>query len=274
MESLRDKAHSGNKSLNNILTLLLFTSHGLKGIHMIALACVDIVFYDQYALYEQMWKRHPLCMLLNMFSYTLFLVSVFVFLVIAYMRMIACVFPFKLGSMAASAPIWTIIIFLFVSFGVSYIPHSGAIGSYIGKPQMALGFGLILPVVMRGQYVWSLLGYVAPVVVMLSVASAFQLACICALTRRPETLNQCSKNLPQRQRSVVRCVATLILPLCCHMPLLLLHIASIFVTYLSPHTTLAATVLTLFVDSVGRAILYVVITPDFISYVLKCKRSI
>ncbi len=105
-EAPRDRIHSDNKNLNNIVNLVLFVCHGLKGIHMITLVCVDIAFHDQYALYEQIWKRHSLCMLLNMFSYTLFLVSMFVFLISTYMRMIACVYPFKLGSVSAFRPIW------------------------------------------------------------------------------------------------------------------------------------------------------------------------
>ena len=272
MESLRDKTRAGHKNLNNSLNLLLFACHCFKGVHMITLACVDIVLHDQYALYEQKWKRHPLCMLLNMFSYTLYIVSVFVSLLIAYMRMIACVYPFKLGSTSTSKPLWAILLFLFVSFGVSYIPYSGLIGSHIGEPQMTLGFALILPINMYGHYFWSLLGYVTPVVVMLSVSSGFQLACIHTLTRRPEELNQSSDTLPSRQKSVARCVTTLILPLCCHMPLLLLHVVGIFGIDFSPHITLAMAVLTLSVYSLGGAILYLVITPHFISCILKRKR--
>ncbi len=265
--ALRDKTHSGNKSLNNILNLFLFVCHGLNGIHMITLACVDIVLHDQYALYEQKWRRHPLCMLLNMFSYILMLVSIFVFLLVTYLRMIACVYSFKLGSISASRPIWAIIIFLLFSFGVCYIPYSGIGGAHIDEPQMALGFGLILPIRMHDQYWWSLLGYVTPVAVMLCVSSTFQVACIRVLSRRSKTLNQCSKALSSRRRSVVMCIATLILPLCCQLPLLLLHVASIFGVEYSPYITLAATVATLNVYSVASAILYVIITPEFIAYI-------
>ncbi len=140
MKSLRVMAPSGNTSINDILSVLLFTCHGFKGIHMVTLVCVETVLYNEYALYEQMWKRNPLCMLLNMFSYTIWLVSIFVFLLASYMRMLACVYPFKLGSVSASRPIWAIIAFFLVSFGVSYIPYSGIIGSHIDEPQMALGF--------------------------------------------------------------------------------------------------------------------------------------
>ena len=273
-ESLRDKIHSGSRSPNNILNIFLFVCHGLKGIHMITLACADIVLSDQYALYEQTWKRHPLCMLLNMFSYTLLLVSIFIFLLATFMRMIACVYPFKLSSMSTSRPICATIIFLLVCFGVSYIPHSGIIGSYIDEPHMTVGFGLILPIMMHQEYWWSLLGYVTPVAVMLCIASAFQLACIRALARRPETLNKCSKNLSSRRRSVMRCIATLILPLCCQVPLLLLHISSIFGAEYSPYITLTATLVTLNVYSVASAILHVGITPDFIAKILPQKRNI
>ncbi len=274
MKSLRAKAHSRNKNVNNILNLFLFICHGAKGIHMMALVCADIVLHDQYSLYEQIWKRHPLCMLLNMFSYVLMLVSIFVVLLIAYMRMIACVYPFKLGSISAFGPICTMIIFLCVSSGVSYIPFSGIMGSIINEPQLVLGFGLILPIRMHGQHAWSLLSYVIPVIIMVCVSSAFQLACIRALSRRSETLNQSSNVLPHRQRSVARCIATLVLTLCCQLPLLLLHIAGIFGVVFSPHVTVGASVLTLYVYSVVSAILYVGITPDFISYILPLKPPI
>ncbi len=265
LESLRAKA---GKNLNSILNLFLFICHGLKGIHMITLACVDVVFYDQYALYEQMWKRHPLCMLSNMFSYTLFLMSIFVFLLTNYVRMVACVYPFKLANVSASQPIWSIMIFLIICLGISYIPHSGIIGSHVDEPQLTLGFGLILPTIMYGHYVWSLLGFVTPVFIMMCVSSAFQVACIRALSRRSESLNQHSKTLPQRRSSVLRCIAILMLPLCCQMPLLLLHVASMLGTEFSAQVTLSTTVLTLLFYSIVNAILYVVITPDFISYII------
>ncbi len=273
-EALRYRIHSGNKNLNNTVNLLLFVCHALKGIHMITLACVDMVLHDQYALYEQMWKRNPLCMLLNMFSYALLLVSIFVFLVATYLRMIACVYPFKLGSMSTSRPMWTIMIFLCVCFSVSYIPYSGIIGGHIDEPHMTLGLALILPTRMHGQYTWSLLGYVIPVAVMLCVSSAFQLACIRALTRRPKTLNQCSKRLPHRRRSVMRCIATLFLPLCCQMPFLLLHVATILGVEHSPYIALPATVVTLLVNTVVNSVLYVVVTPDFIAYTMSSEGSI
>ncbi len=236
---------------------------------MITVVGVDIVLDDQYALYEQMWKSHPLCLLLNMFSYTLLLVSIFLFLIATYMRMIACVYPFKLGNMSASPVIWAIIIFLCLSLGVSYIPHSSVVGSHIDEPQLTLGFGLILPIRMYGQYTWSLLGYVIPVAIMLCVSSAFQLACIHALTKPSAMLNQSSKTLPHRRsKSVIRCIATLILSLCCHVPLLLLHVASIVGVEHSPYISLAATLVTLLVNAVVNAILYVAITPDFIVYIV------
>ncbi len=195
------------------------------------------------------------------------------------MRRIACVYPFKLADVSTSKPIWAIIIFLFICLGVSYIPHSGIIGSHVDELQMALGFGLILPIMMHGHYAWSLLGYVTPVFIMLCVSSVFQVACIRTLTRRSETLNQHSKTLPQRQRSVWRCIAILMLPwlpLCCQMPLLLLHIAnkkkvSMFGIEFSSQVALSTTVLTVLVYSIVCATLYVVITPEFISYTLASK---
>lgn len=71
LESFKDKPHSRNtnKNLSSILNLILFICHGLMGIHMLTLVCVDIVFYNQYVLHEQMWKIHSPCIMLIMFSY-------------------------------------------------------------------------------------------------------------------------------------------------------------------------------------------------------------
>ncbi len=66
--------------------------------------------------------------------------------------------------------------------GISYTPNSGIIGSHMDEPQLLLGLGLILPIMLHGHYAWSLLGYVVPVAVMLCVSSVLQLACIRALT--------------------------------------------------------------------------------------------
>ncbi len=247
--------------------------HGVKGMHLITLACAHIILHDQYALYEQIWKSHPLCMLLNMFSYTSFLMSVFVSLLVTYLRMIACVYPFKLSKISLPQPILSILIFLCVSFGISYMPYSGIIFSHIDEPQLTLGLGLIPPIMKHGHYTWSLLGYVVPVAVMLFMFSVLQLACIRALTRQSKMLNRCSMTPPHRRRPLLRCVAMLILPLFCQMPLLLLHLASMFGAVLSTRVAFTVTVLVLNVHSVIRAVEHVGITPDFISYILKEKKK-
>ena len=175
----QDKGRSRNSNLNDILNMLLFICHGIKGIHSIILACVDIVLRDYYALHEEMWQRHALCILLNMLSYTFLLMPVFVSLLISCVRMIACVFPFHLAIVSVSKPIICATgIFLCTFLTVSYLPHSrtGILGT--DESHVALGFGLILPTTVHGQYMRSLLCYVFPLVTMLLISSAFNIACI------------------------------------------------------------------------------------------------
>ncbi len=56
------------------------------------------------------------------------------------------------------------------------------------------------------------------------------------------------------------------------MPLLLLHLASMFGAVLSPRVEFAVTVLVLHVHSMISTVEHVGITPDFISYILKEKK--
>ncbi len=257
---------------NDILNLLLFICHGLKAIHVITLVCVDFAFHGYYALHEEKWKRHPLCILLNMLLYTLVLVTMFLSLLSSYARMMACAFPFHLLSVKLAKMIWAAVIFLSVTLCVSYLPHSGIDGSHVNEPHHALGFSLVLPVIKRGQPMWSVFGYVFPMTTMLMVSCAFQITSIRVLLKKPRQLETPSMSLSNRRRSAARCIVILILPLCCHIPLLVLHIAAASGVELRPYLSVVVMLSTLTLYSILDAILYVVITPVFIDFSLRCLR--
>ncbi len=259
------KGGSRNSNLNDILNLLLFICHGVKCVHSIILACVDIVFHDYYALCEEMWKRHAFCIFLNMLPYTFLLMSVFVYLLISCVRMIACVFPFRLGIVSVSKPIiCATVIFLCTSLTVSYLPHRrmGILGT--NESYVALGFGLILPTTIHGQNVRSLLCNVLPLVTMLLLSSAFNIACIHTIFQKTRELNESPNLLSRRRGSVIRCIAALVLPLCCQLPFILLHVFAVSGIQFSSAMSVAATLFTLYGYSIINAVLYVAITPDFI----------
>ncbi len=266
----RDKGGSRNRNLNAVLNVLLFICHGIKGIHSIILACVEIVLRDYYALHEEMWKRHALCILLNMLPYTFLLVSIFVSLLISCVRMIACVFPFRMAIVSVSKPITcATVIFLCTSLTVSSLPHSrtGILDS--NESHVALGFGLILPTMMHGQYVRSLLCNVFPLVTMLILSSAFHIACILTLFQKTRDLKNKSPNVSSGRRgSIIRCIASLILPLCCQLPLIILHVVVASGIQFSPAISVTATLFTLYGYPIINAVLYVIITPDFIHCIL------
>ncbi len=264
-----DQGRSRNRNLSDILSLVLFICHAMKGIHSISLACVDIVLRDYYALHEEMWKRHALCIILNMLPYTLLLMSIFVSLLISCMRMIACVFPFHLAIVSVSKPIiCATVIFLCISLTVSYLPHSrtGILGT--NESHIALGFGFILPTIIHGKYV-VLLCYVFPLVTMLLLSSAFNIACIQSLVQKTWELNESPNALSRRRGSVIRFIAALILPLCCQLPLMILHAVAASGIQFSPAMSVAATLFTLYGYPIINAVLYVVITPDFLHYICR-----
>ncbi len=271
-DSSYDRTWKRNRNLNNILNLLLFICHGLKGTHSMTLACVDIVFHDHYALHEETWKRHTVCIVLNMLAYALLLVSIFVSLLISYMRMIACVFPFKLATVSVHKPILALVIFLCISLTISYLNYRDMISLYTSEPHVAMGFGVILPSGTHGHFLWSLLGYVVPVVIMLLLSSAFQIACIHALLVKIQTLKASSNIFSHRRGSLVRCIVAVVLPLCCQM--LFLHVAAASGVALSPEVSMAGTLFTLHGYSIISALIYVVITPAFINCILHRMRRI
>ena len=268
----RDKP--SNRNLNNIFSLLVFICHGLKGIHGITLACVDIVFHNYYALHEEMWKGHAICILLNMFSYTSLMAALFLSLLISYTRMVACVFPFRLASVSLTKTVGAAVIFLLITMCVSYLPYSAIGSSNLRDSQMALGFGLILPILTHDQSLWSSLGYVFPSITILFVSSAFQISCIYALCKKPGELKRSLNSLPHRRKSVVRCIAAMVLPLCCQMPLPFLHIAAASNMALPPRVAVAMTLLTLHGYSVINATLHVAMTPAFIDFIWRYTRRI
>ncbi len=264
------KMKSRNRNPSHILNLLLFIFHGLKGVHVIILGGIDFVFHDYYALYEEKWKSHPLCILLNMLSYTLVLVTVFLYLLISFIRMIACAFPFHISNISLTKIVWATVIFVSVTFSAGYLPYSGIDRLHINEKHLALGFGLVIPVAIHGQPLWSLLGYVLPLITILFMSCAFQIICIHALLKRPQELKESLTSLQKRRVSAVRCVVTMVLPLCCHIPLLILHIATALVMEIPPYVSVALTLFTLHVYSVVNTILYVVITPAFIDFSVRC----
>ncbi len=273
-EGSNSKTKGRNRNPSNILNLFLFVSHGLEGIHVIILGGIDFIFHDYYALYEEKWKSHPLCILLNMLSYTLVLVTVFLYLLISCIRMIACAFPFQISNISLTKIIWATVIFVSFTFGTSYLPYSGIDRLYTKEPHLALGFGLVIPVAIHGQPLWSLLGYVLPLITMLLVSCAFQIACIRAILKKPQELKESLTRLQHRRVSAGRCVVTMVLPLCCHIPLLILHVAAASGMEISPHVSVVLTMLTLHVYSLINAILYVFITPAFIDFGVRCLRCI
>ncbi len=268
VKSSQERDKSRNTNLNNILNLLLFICHTLKSVHSISIACVDMVFYDYYALHEGMWKRHPLCIILNMLPYTSLLVSIFVSLLISFMRMIACVFPFHLATVSVSKPICATVIFVCISLSISYLPHTN-IGIWdTNYPHVALGFGLILPIVMHGQSMWTWLGVVFPLGSMLILSSAFQIACIHALLQKARQLKESPNIVLRRRGSIVRCISTLALPLCCHLPLLFLHIVAALDIEFSPDMSMIVTLYTLYSYSIINTVLYIIIAPDYIKCIM------
>ncbi len=260
------------RKLSDGLNLALFVCDGLKAIHLIILVSVDFVFHEYYAIYEQAWKIHPLCILLNMLLYTLVLVTLFLFLLMSSTRMIACAFPFYLPSVSLKEIIWATIIFFSITLSVSYLPYSGISSSHINKAHTALGFGLVIPVVINGQPLWSLLGYVFPMTSMLLVSCVFQLRCICALLKTPKELRESSMTFSKRRGSAVRCIVTMMLPLCCHIPLLILHVVAASNVEFPPSVSVSLTMFTLIVSPIINAIIYIVITPAFIEFSLQCLR--
>ncbi len=266
---------SRGTNLSDMLNITLFLCDSLKAIHMIILAGVDFVFRDYYALHQQKWELHPLCIMLNMLSHTLVLVTVFLSLLISCTRMIACAFPFHLPSVSFRKVIWTTIIFMSVTLSVSFLPYSGISRPHKNELQTALGFGLVLPVIIHKKHsLWSLLGYALPCTTMLFVSCAFHIMSIRALLKKPRELKHSMVKLKNRRGSTVRCIVTLVLSLSCQMPLLILHVAAASDVDFPPDISVAVTMFTLIFSSVVNAILYIPITPAFIELSLGCLRRI
>ncbi len=192
----------------------------------------------------------------------------------SFTRMIACVFPFHLARVSFTKTILSIVVFLLIALSVSYLPYSSIGSSSLKDSRIALGLGLVLPIVTHDQPLWSLLGCVFPLTTILVMSSAFQIMCIRVLCKKQEELKGTgsSNNSSRKHGSIVRCIIALVLPLCCQLPLLFLHIAAALDVEFSPGVSVAVTLLTLHGYPVINVTMFVVITPAFIGFLLRCIR--
>ncbi len=246
--------HLGNK-VHNQLSLSLFAFNFYFGIYFLAVASVDQVSSGYYSFFNQIWRNHPLCTVLNVLSYATFEVSQFICLLISCTRLIATLFPFQAESISRLGIIMSIIAWLGVVLVIGYFGH------YIIRPEneAGLALGVVLPATSGVKSWWSSVVFIAPTVCIMLLASACQIITIHSLNKtNPKVYSHTMSSYKRRASrfSLVTLFATLLQ----HVPLLVAHLAR---ERLPTFGLFLVTIVTLLLIPLGNVTMYVFISTDF-----------
>ncbi len=258
---------------SDIITMIIFIIDFFKGVHFVILAVVDVLLKDNYGLYDDLWRRFGLCIVLNTTSYASLLVSTFVSLTISIMRMQAIIFPFNVHKISTIRCLIVVLALTTITLILGYLPYSGVTDSVSNKSDSGLCLGIILPMSHNENLKWKVAAFVCPIALMLCIKASSQIASAYSIAHSRNKMKAVPASLPSRRPAVIRCLVSCLATLCSHMPLLLAHVATAAGVQMSVPISEAITILTLVVDPVIHVSLYIFASPSFLS-VFTCRNLV
>ena len=262
------RVRGNSKSIYNILLLLLLASNLYVCIYFFTILSIDHLSANSYSFFDETWRQHTVCSLLNILSYAFFQTTPFVSLLISCVRVIGTVYPFKAQDISMWALLVSILLWFLISTCLGYSGIAWVFHEYSNSPESALGLGLLLPS-LRGEE-----RYVPFHMLLFIVPNAIILLFFCCLQARLlRGLNETavvSDASQLRQRKAIRTSAiTLLLFILEYCPLLLVHILTLFQVSVKANVKVIVTIWTLFFIPVGNVLLYVLFTNDFLYLISK-----
>ena len=257
---IREKAKS--KSLYNFLLLLLFASSLYFCIYFFTIASIDHLSAGYYSFFDEPWRHHAGCYLLNTLSYAFFQTTPFVCILISVVRTIGTVYPFKAQDISLRALLVSIVLWLIVSTFLGYSGIAWIFPEYNKSPESAFGLGLLLPPVRHeeGDEAFHMLLFIIPNAAVLFTFCFVQALLIWGLSRT----SGISDASERRQKKAIRTsVISLLLFTLQYLPLLLIHILTIFPVSIKANVGVIVTILTVVFVPLGNVLLYVCFSSDF-----------
>lgn len=120
----RLKIKSDNK-VHSLLLLNLAIADFLMGIYLIIIAGVDVFYRGRYFIYNDSWKRSPLCQFSGFVSTISSEASVFILTIMTVDRYVTIVHPFKHIGLSVRGTYVALLITWFVAFILAGVPLTG-----------------------------------------------------------------------------------------------------------------------------------------------------
>ncbi len=262
------RVRGNSKSVYNVLLLLLLASNLYTCIYFFTILSIDHLSVNYYSFFDEKWRQHTVCSLLNILSYAFFQTAPFVCLLISCVRVIGTVYPFKAQDISMCSLLVSILIWFLASMSLGYSGIAWIFPEYHKSPESALGLGFLLPSLRREErYVpFHMLLFIIPNATILLFFCCLQAMVIRGLNETT-VISEASQ---QRQRKAIRTsVITLLLFILQHCPLLLVHVLTMFLISIKADLKVIVTIWTLFFIPVGNVILYVLFSNDFLDVITK-----
>ncbi len=257
------RVRGNSKSIYAVLLLLLLASKMYICIYFFIILSIDSLSSNYYSFFDETWRQHTVCSLLNILSYAFFQTTPFLCLLISFVRVIGTVYPFKAQDISMWAILVSILIWFLVSMCLGYSSIAWIFPEYHNSPESALGLGLLLPSLRREER------YVPFHMLLFIIPNATILIFFCCLQglllRGLNETSVISDASRLRQKKAIRTsVIALLLFILEYCPLLLVHIFTLFLVSIETNVKVAVTIWTLFFIPVGNVLLYVLFTSDFL----------
>ncbi len=256
------RARANRKSLYSILSLLLFASSLYVCIYVFTIASIDHLSAGYYSFFDEPWRHHAGCYLLNTLSYAFFQTTLFVCILISVVRTIGTVYPFKAQDISLRALLVSISLWFIVSTFLGYSGIAWIFPEYNKSPESALGLGILLPPLRRevGNVPFHMLLFVVPNAAVLLIFCFLQALLILGLNRTSAISDASGR---QQKKATRTSVISLLLFTLQYGPLLLVHILTILSVSIKENVGVIVTIWTLVFVPLGNVLLYVCFSIDF-----------
>ncbi len=263
------RAAASGRGLYNILSFLMFSSNLYICVYLLALSSVDHVSQGHYWSFEGKWRNSVVCILLGSLSYSFFLGSMLLGLLISCTRAIAILRPFRAQYISKGGIFGSAMSYFIACMTLGYVGVTSGFSGYVNQPEFALGLGFLLPslTLQHKSLLWGL-SFIIPNTLVLFSLCCSQLMLAKGLMVVPETIANVSGIVASRNRAKRLSIANLFLILIQYCPLLLMHFLAMFQTRIQTTALFLVIVVTMFFIPTTNVVLLVCLSGNFRRFIL------
>ncbi len=213
----------------NFLTLFSFILGWLNGLYFLSISVIDNIFANSYSFYHEIWQSHIACTLINILSYTVYNMQLFVSVMIGYARMIAVAFPFKAAQISTSGVLSVCFSWLFLSLVVGCLPYTTSAVFSSSVEGRVLGFGLLVPSVDPKNWSWAVGSVLCPMGCKMLTFISFYSVALLSVRNSIHKFKMHGKHGNQRSyvNTIWRIISTLVSTICGYLPVFTTHILNL-----------------------------------------------